>query len=109
MHLSKGFHEEYAESMGFAKYKFCHRSFDNSLQKISNKHSLERYRTDTFDSYFNGQRNNPRLSFKSCVVSTCTGTFYTQFDIPDETLANIYELKLLFHSKTSMVDIYRAR
>ena len=32
------------------------------------------------------------MNFKSCVASTCRGTFRTQSDISDGTFANIFNL-----------------
>ena len=34
-HLSKGVQKNMLKAWNFTNYKFCHRSFDNSLQKIS--------------------------------------------------------------------------
>ena len=92
----------------FTKYKFCHRSFDKSLQKNFWTNIIE---SASRHLYLVSERYL-HLKFKCCVVSTCRDTFWTHSGIPDGTFArivNLFKLTLLIYFKKSIVDISRAR
>ena len=96
------------KACNFTKYKFCHRSFDKSLQKNFWTNIIE---SASRHLYLVSERYL-HLKFKCCVVSTCRDTFWTHSGIPDGTFArivNLFKLTLLIYFKKSIVDISRAR
>ena len=96
------------KAWNFTKYKFCHRSFDKSLQKNFWTNIIE---SASRHLYLVSERYL-HLKFKCCVVSTCRDTFWTHSGIPDGTFArivNLFKLTLLIYFKKSIVDISRAR
>ena len=100
---SKSVLKNVLKAWNFTTHKLRHRYFDSNLQKNFQTNILESDTANTFDSCFNSRimlrqltdlnfkmipsllvtRKYLRLTFKSCVVSTCKGTFCTHSGISD--------------------------